>query len=162
VIIVMMGPAGSGKTTVGRLLSSQLGCEFVDGDIFHSAANVHKMKQGIPLDDTDRTDWLNAIRLAILEWIASRRTVVLACSALKDSYRKRLLIGADDVRFVYLKVDCKILQQRLRSRQGHFADMRLLASQLADLEDPIDAITVDANGSPEQILAEVRDRVAFV
>ena len=85
-----MGPAGSGKTTVGELLAAHLGWEFVDGDSFHSPANIEKMAQGIPLDDNDRAPWLNAIRNAMLQWEAQRRNVVLACSALKRSYREQL------------------------------------------------------------------------
>jgi gluconokinase len=113
------------------------------------------------LTKLNRTGWLDDIRAAMQEWTASKRTVVLACSALKGSNRKRNLIRSE-VRFVHLKVCYDTLQQRLRSRQGHFANVRLLKSQLADLENPVEAITVDANRPVDQIVAEVCERVSFV
>jgi gluconokinase len=155
-----MGPAGSGKTSVGKLLASELSWEFFDGDDFHSAANIEKMSRGVPLTDGDRIPWLNSIREAMLRWQAEGRNVVLACSALKRSYRKMLGINAD-VKLVYLKGTFELLRERLRSRKGHYAGEQLLASQLADLEEPADAITVDAAGSPEQIVAEIRNRLSL-
>jgi gluconokinase len=154
-----MGPAGSGKTTVGKLLAAELAWDFADGDDFHSAANIEKMSRGVPLTDTDRIPWLNSIREAMLQWQAERRNVVLACSVLKRSYRELLEINAD-VKLVYLKGTYELLQERLRSRKGHYAGEQLLASQLADLEEPADAITIDAAGSPEQIVAEIRRRLS--
>jgi gluconokinase len=155
-----MGPAGSGKTTVGKLLATELSWDFFDGDDFHSAANIEKMAQGVPLTDGDRIPWLNSIRDAMLQWQAEGRNAVLACSALKRSYRELLAINAD-VKFVYLKGTYELLRERLRSRKGHYAGEQLLASQLADLEEPVDAITIDAAGSPEQIVAEIRKRLSL-
>jgi len=153
-----MGPAGSGKTTVGELLAAQLGWKFVDGDSFHSPANIEKMARGIPLDDNDRAPWLNAIRNAMLQWDAQRRNVVLACSALKRSYREQLQINSA-VKLVYLKGSYELLRQRLHSRHGHYATEQLLASQFADLEEPADAIIIDVSRPPEEIVAEIRKQL---
>ena len=155
-----MGPAGSGKTTVGKLLASQLGWEFVDGDNFHSPANIEKMASGMPLDDHDRIPWLNSIREAMEQWNAQRSDVVLACSALKRSYRECLQISSG-VKFVYLKGTYDLLRKRLHSRKGHYATEQLLASQFADLEEPMDAIAVDVAHTPKEIVAEIRKQLAF-
>ena len=155
-----MGPAGSGKTTVGELLAGQLGWEFVDADNFHSPANIEKMAHGVPLDDNDRIPWLNSIREAMGQWNAQRRSVVLACSALKKIYRERLQINSG-VKLAYLKGTYDLLRERLHSRRGHYATEQLLASQFADLEEPEDAITVDVAHSPEEIVAEIRRQLAL-
>jgi len=155
-----MGPAGSGKTLVGELLALRLGWEFVDGDSFHSQANIEKMARGVPLDDNDRIPWLNSIREAMKQWNAQHRNVVLACSALKRSYRERLQISSD-VKLVYLKGTYDLLRERLNARKGHYATEQLLASQFADLEEPEDAITVDVTHTPEEIVAEIRKQLAL-
>jgi len=155
-----MGPAGSGKTTVGELLAGQLGWEFADADNFHLPANIEKMARGVPLDDNDRIPWLNSIRQAMEQWNAQRRSVVLACSALKKIYRERLQINSG-VKLVYLKGTYELLLERLHSRKGHYATEQLLASQFADLEEPEDAITVDVAHSPEEIVAEIRKQLAL-
>jgi gluconokinase len=159
VIILVMGPAGSGKTTIGELLAAQLGWDFFDGDNFHSAANIEKMSHGIPLADEDRIPWLNAIRNAMLEWDSNGRNAVLACSALKSSYRERLQINSK-VKLVYLKGSFELLRERLHSRKGHYAGEQILAGQFADLEEPTDAITIDAANSPQQIVGEISKRLA--
>jgi gluconokinase len=155
-----MGTSGSGKTTVGELLAGQLGWEFADGDNFHSPASIEKMTRGVPLDDHDRIPWLDAIREAMKQWNAQRRNVVLACSALKKSYRERLQISSA-VRLVYLKGTYDLLRGRLRTRKGHYATEQILTSQFADLEEPTDAITIDVARAPEEIVAELRKQLAL-
>ena len=148
-----MGVVGAGKTTVGSLLAQKLGWRFADADDFHSAANVEKIRRGIPLDDPDRAPWLSALHNAILRWNAERQNAVLACSALKRKYRDAL--GADGVRFVYLKGDYELIEQRLQARAGHFASDSILKSQFEDLEKPADAITVEIDKSPDAIASEI-------
>jgi gluconokinase len=159
-IVIVMGTTASGKTTIGSLLAERLGWGFVDGDDFHPAANVEKMKHGIPLTDADREPWLRALHDKIVQWSAEERDVVLACSALKQSYRDELR-ATRDVRFVYLKGSYELFSQRVLARKGHFAKQDLLASQFAALEEPTDAITVDAAPSPEQIVEEVRAQLGL-
>jgi gluconokinase len=154
-IVIVMGVVGTGKTTIGTLLASQLGWQFADADDFHSASNVEKIRNGIPLTDEDREPWLDRLREAIDRWIVEGKNVVLACSALKRAYRDKLCAGPQ-VRFVYLKGSAKLIADRLRKRHGHFAGESILASQLADMEEPEGAITVDISGTPEQIVAEIR------
>jgi gluconokinase len=155
-----MGPAGSGKTTVGELLAAQLGWEFADGDSFHSATNIEKMRRGVPLDDRDRIPWLNSIREEMGSWDAQGRNVVLACSALKRDYRQRLQINSN-VKLVYLKGSYELLRERLHARKGHYAGEQLLASQFADLEEPTDAVTIDVARTPEEIVAGIRKQLAL-
>ena len=155
-----MGPAGSGKTTVGELLAAHLKWDFADGDNFHPPANIEKMSHGIPLSDEDRIPWLKCIRDAMLKWEAQGRNVVLACSALKRSYRKLLQINSN-VKLVYLKTSYELLRERLRARKGHYAGEQILAGQFADHEEPTDATTIDASQSPEQIVAEIRKHLAL-
>ena len=155
-IIVLMGTTGVGKTTVGRLLAQRLGYDFEDADDFHPAANVDKMRRAIPLDDADRAPWLAAIDSAMRDWSGQGRDVVLACSLLKRAYRERVYHGPG-TRLVYLRASYEEIWRRLAARTGHFADERLLASQFATLEEPNDAIAVDATRSPEAIVEDIRD-----
>lgn len=158
-IAIVMGVTGSGKTTVGRLLAEQLGWTFADADDFHPRANVEKMERGIPLNDEDRAPWLDRLRVQITNWIANGQNCVLACSALKRTYRQELSVGPE-VRFVYLKGSAELISRRLRLRRGHFADEKILAGQFADLEEPETAVTVDISQTPEKIVAAILEAVA--
>jgi gluconokinase len=160
-IVIVMGTTGSGKTTIGNLLAKRPGWEFVDADDFHPPANVEKMKHAIPLTDADREPWLKALHDKIVEWNAEKRNVVLACSALKQSYRDELR-ASPAVKFVYLKGSYELFSQRVLARKGHFAKQDLLASQFATLEEPKDAISVDAARPPEEIVSEVRKQLGLV
>ena len=155
-----MGTTGAGKTTIGTMLATQLNWQFADADTFHPPANIEKMSRGIPLTDADRAPWLEAMRKAILEWIAAGKNVVLACSALKRAYRDKLR-PSPEVKIVYLKGDYALFAERIRHRHGHFAGEQILAGQFADLEEPEDAITIDAARPPDEIVAEIRKLLAF-
>jgi gluconokinase len=159
-IIVVMGVTGSGKTTVGQLLAARLAYLFADADDFHSAANKDKMHRGIPLTDADRLPWLAAMHEQIAKWVAAKQNAVLACSALKQSYRQQLWSGPE-AKFVYLKGSYALIAERLRGRKGHFADEHILAGQFADLEEPTDALIVDISETPGEIVAEICRRLQF-
>jgi len=154
VVVIIMGTTGAGKTTMGTMLAAQLNWQFADADGFHPPANIEKMSHGIPLNDADRAPWLAAMRKAILEWIAVGKNVILACSALKRAYREELRPSLE-VKIVYLKGSYALFAERIRRRHGHFAGEGILAGQFADLEEPVDAIMVDAAKSPEEIVAEI-------
>jgi gluconokinase len=141
VIVVVAGVSGSGKTTVAALLSGTLGWPFTDGDLLHPAPNIAKMSKGIPLTDADRQPWLQAIARLMDERIASGQSAIVACSALKRSYRNLLLHGRPQVRIAFLVVDHDVVARRLAARHGHFFNPRLLDSQFADLESPTPAET---------------------
>lgn len=157
-IIIIMGVAGSGKTTVGKLLAERLGYGFRDADDFHSQANRQKMSSGIPLGDDDRHPWISGMRKAIEGWLAENENMVLACSALKDSYRQMLKGQCQAVKIVYLKGDISLIQQRLAVRENHFMNRGLLPSQFADLEPPLpsEAIVMDVALSPEEIVCKIQ------
>ena len=154
-VIVLMGVSGSGKTTVGVPLAQALGGEFAEGDDYHPPANVAKMREGLPLDDADRRPWLEALSAEIGRWLAAGRTVVLACSALKRSYRAILRGGRPEVRFVHLKGSAPLIRGRLAERRGHYMPATLLDSQLAALEAPLDAIVVPIDRPPAEIVASI-------
>jgi gluconokinase len=157
-IVIVMGVVGAGKTTIGRLLAEQLRWNFADADDYHPAANVEKIRRGIALDDDDRRPWLERLRAAITQWITEGRNVVMACSALKRSYRHELDVGSE-VRFVYLKGDASLIAKRLRAREGHFAGEQILASQFADLEEPEGAVIAEIDSTPQQIVRRIRERL---
>ncbi len=154
-----MGVEGAGKTTVGSLLAGHLNFEFQDADAFHSTANVEKMRAGVPLTDADREPWLAAMHASIVQWLSEKRNVVLACSALKNHYRVRLLV-APEVKLVYLKVSYEVVRERLKVRHHHYAGENLLESQFADLEEPTSALIVDASLPPAEIVRDLLLRLA--
>lgn len=152
--VVLAGVSGSGKTTVGKALARDLDWTFLDADNFHSSANVEKMRAGEPLTDEDREPWLQALAVAVRERLARSEGVVLACSALKQSYRERLRVD-ESVRFAFLEADAELLRQRLEERTSHYFPAGLLASQLQTLEPPTDALTLDAALPPDALVREV-------
>jgi gluconokinase len=154
VVILVMGVEASGKTTVGTLLAQALDWMFVDADDFHSAVNKQKMSRGVPLDDADRGPWLRAIHDFVAEQTAAGHNIVLACSALKESYRGQLRQGLE-MKIVYLKGSFELFYSRLQKRRAHFAKGTLLASQFASLEDPTGAATVDASLPETEIVKQI-------
>jgi gluconokinase len=161
VILILMGPAGSGKTTVGQALGRRLSRPFYDADDYQSPENMAKMRRGSPLGDDDRAGWLDAVASRISAQAARGESTVWACSALKADHRRRLRTAAPDVTFVYLHVPEAILRQRLERRRDHFADERLLASQLATFEPPRDAVLVDATSDVNTVAAEITRRLGI-
>ena len=156
--MLIMGVTGCGKTTIGKLLSTRLGWPFYDADDFHSPDNVRKMASGVPLTDEDRGPWLEELHKLISHHDEREGNGVLACSALKNAYR-RILTADADVAVVYLKADPDLIRSRLDARSGHYMPKRLIESQFLDLEEPIEGIIVDAARPPEQIVAAIRSEL---
>lgn len=150
-----MGVSGVGKTTVGRAVAERFDWDYFDGDDFHPDENVEKMRCGTPLTDEDRAGWLDELRQLIARRLRDGRPAVIACSALKKAYRDRLRRGNDGAVIVYLRAARGVVEARIRDRTGHYFDASLLESQYAALEEPADAITVDAT----QPLADVVEDV---
>jgi gluconokinase len=150
-----MGVTGSGKTTVGRLLAEHLGWSYYDADDFHSDANIKKMKNGIALNDADRKPWLEEIRELVRDCLIRNENAVLACSALKESYRELLLLD-ERVKLVYLKGDYQVIRERLAQRHGHYMDPALLDSQFETLEEPSGGLVIDASSEPYVIVNTIR------
>lgn len=155
-ILLLMGVAGSGKTTIGEKLADELGWEFFDADAFHPAANVDKMRRGLPLTDADRAPWLRALRAQIDACETAGENAIFACSALKAAYRRVLVTDPAREKLVYLHGSPELLSRRLRARRGHFMKSAMLASQLADLEEPAGALVVDIAAEPGEICARIR------
>lgn len=151
-VVVVMGVAGTGKTTIGPLLAARLGVPYAEGDDFHPPANIAKMSAGTPLDDSDRWPWLDAIG----QWAHSRAGLggVVSSSALKRAYRDRLRAAAPDAVFLHLTGDRELIKERMRERKGHFMPTALLDSQYAalqPLQEDEAGVSVDVSGSPEDI-----------
>jgi len=162
VIVVVMGVAGSGKTTIGQKLAAAIPCPFLEGDTLHSPENVDKMSRGIPLTDADRAPWLSTIHARMADASARGESLVVGCSALKQSYRE-ILAGGLPVRWVYLKGSPDVIGPRILNRAGHFMKANMLASQFEALEEPAGAIVADvsepADVIVERILSELRKSV---
>ena len=150
-VIILMGVAGSGKSSVGEVLARRLGWPFRDADDFHSARNREKMRCGIPLDDNDRRPWLEAIRESIVQSLSAGENAIYACSALKQAYRQLLASDAEEVKFIYLKGPPGLISERLANRQGHFFNPVLLRTQFDDLEEPHGMLEADISLPPEAI-----------
>ncbi len=153
--IIIMGVSGCGKTTIGKQLAQNLGWQFYDADDFHPLENRLKMSQGVPLNDEDRAEWLYTLQQLIHKNIEERRSLVLACSALKQRYRE-ILSDNKYVRFVYLRGSYEQIKTRLKRRKDHFMPVQLLQSQFEALEEPQDAFFVDISNSPEDIINLIR------
>ena len=151
-LIIIKGVSGVGKTTIGKLLSENMGWTFYEGDDYHTDVNLAKMRNGTPLTDDDRWPWLNALRTKISEIVLHEKDAVLSCSALKESYRMRLGSGLKDIVFVYLRGDYQLVRNRISARVGHFMSADLLVSQYSDLEEPQNGIIVDAALEPMEII----------
>jgi gluconokinase len=159
-IIIVMGVTGCGKTTIGRLLAEHLAWEFFDADEYHPDVNVAKMSQGIPLNDEDRKPWLEALADLLSEQESRGRGTVLACSALKRTYRDVLRSGISSFKFIHLQGSKNLIASRLNARVGHYMDPELLDSQFKDLEPPSDseAITVDVSRDAKGIAKMVLEK----
>jgi gluconokinase len=157
--VIVMGVAGSGKTTVGELLAQRLGWSFYDADAFHPAENIAKMANGTPLNDADRVPWLAALNALISTSLEKKRPAVLACSALKESYRQQLLEDNDGVQFVYLKGSYDLIWSRISQRKDHYMKPQMLQSQFEALEEPANALKFDVSLSVEAIVERLLEHL---
>lgn len=162
-VVVVMGVAGSGKSTIGVILARRNGGDFYDADDFHPPANVAKMASGSPLDDEDRAPWLGRLRDEVIDATRAGKFCVLACSALKKAYREQLGIGRSGVKLVYLKGDSTTLAERIGKRSGHYMRAAMLDSQLATLEEPSpgEGITVGIEPGVDEIVARIEDSLGL-
>ena len=158
-IILLMGVAGTGKTTVGTLLAKKLGWSFYDGDDFHPPENITKMEYGVPLTDEDRAGWLARLQQLIQDCLQQRQAAVIACSALKQSYRDFLQQGNPQIHIVYLKGSPTLIAQRLQARTDHFMPPQLLDSQFMALEEPQGVLTLDITRPPQALVQEIRETI---
>ena len=160
-VVIIFGVSGAGKTTIGQLLAEELGWRFYEADDFHSQANIDKMRQGVPLTDEDRWPWLENLGELIKRCVAAGENAVLACSALKEAYRRRLRVNAD-VKLVFLRGDYELIANQLRQRRGHFMNPALLQSQFADLEEPQPtegAEVIQLGRTPREIVQEIKSKL---
>ena len=153
--IIVMGVAGSGKTTVGKSLAEQLGWDFYDADDFHPPENIAKMTNGIPLNDADRAPWLDSLHALISSSLMHNRPGVLACSALKERYRQQMLEGNEGVQVVFLKGSYDVIWSRLSMRKDHYMKPQMLQSQFETLEEPANALTLDISRSANDIVEDI-------
>lgn len=163
ILVVIMGVSGTGKTTIGRQLAEVLDWQFQDADAFHSPRNRAKMQQGKALTDSDRQPWIMALNTAIESWYQAGQSTVLACSALKETYRRQLIPPQVPVEWIYLKGSYTDIRRRLDERRhqdpSHFMHPELLQSQLDSLEEPQKALWVDIMQPPEAILKKITNRL---
>jgi gluconokinase len=158
-IVMVMGVSGSGKTTVGKLLAQSLNWDFSDADDFHPPGNIEKMSRGIPLEDADRLPWLLHLQGTIDRWLLENKNVVLACSALKASYREMLFRDKQRMKIVDLKGDFELFAARLKTRENHYMKVDLLSSQFATLEEPENAIIIDASQPLEGMVRQIKNHL---
>ena len=157
-ICIVMGVSSAGKTLIGQKLAARLDLPFYDADNFHPAENIKKMETGKPLNDRDRLPWLEILRRNMAQW-EHNGGAVLACSALKKSYRRLLSPPNIDVQFIYLKGEKSLIKKRIQKREDHFMPADLLDSQFEALEEPQNAITVDIDQKPAHIVAEIMQQL---
>lgn len=155
---IIMGVSGCGKSAVGSALASKLGWDFYDADDFHPPANIAKMKAGIPLDDADRAPWLAALHGLIASCLKANRPGVLACSALKERYRRQLLAGNPNVQIVYLKGSYDLIWSRMAARAGHYMKPAMLQSQFDALEEPQDALVMGIAQPVDEIVGSILEK----
>jgi gluconokinase len=158
-IILLMGVAGSGKTTIGKLLAARLGCLFYDADDLHPAANREKMHRGISLTDEDRRPWLEALRDLIAGLASHGDNAVVACSMLKEWYRRMIAPDRSFTKIFFLRGSYELIAERLARRHGHFFDPHLLRSQFDTLEEPADAVAVDISRDPGAIVESIEQQL---
>jgi len=164
VIVIIFGVSGAGKTTIGKLLAEELDWQFCEADDFHPRANIEKMRRGIPLTDDDRWPWLESLRELIKRCLAAGEDAVLACSALKQTYRDYLRVSPD-VRFVFLRGDYALIAEQLQHRRGHFMSPALLRSQFTDLQEPQpseDVLTIELRRTPRELVEEIKAKLRLV
>src|SRR5207248_245029 len=160
-IVIIFGVSGAGKTTIGQALAEELGWRFYEADDFHSQANIDKMRQGVPLTNEDRWPWLESLRQLIKRCLAADENAVLACSALKEAYRRHLRVS-DNVKLVFLRGNYELIANQLRQRHRHFMNPALLQSQFADLEEPQateHAMVIDLGRSPRELVQEIKHKL---
>lgn len=160
-VIIICGVAGAGKTTIGQLLAQELEWKFYDADDFHSVANITKMKSGVPLTNEDRQPWLGKLRELVQECLIAGKNAVLACSALKKTYRDRLRVS-EGVKFVFLRGNRRDVTEQLQQRRGHFMNPALLDSQFEDLEEPQPsecALVLELGRSPRELVELIKTKL---
>jgi gluconokinase len=155
-VFIVMGVSGCGKSTIAQKLASATGGEWLEGDAFHPPENKMKMRAGIPLTDDDRWPWMDRLNTELRAIAGKEHPVFLACSALKQKYRDRLVAGIPGARFVYLKGSFEVIQSRLAQRTHEFMPASLLESQFATLEEPSDAIVLDISRTEEQLIDDFK------
>jgi gluconokinase len=160
-VVILMGVAGCGKTTIGKALAAALGWEFTDADNLHSPSNVAKMADGVPLEDADRAPWLAAVRRDYEARVARGARVVVACSALREAHRVALAPEPADRRFVHLRGDFELVRGRLSGRRGHYMKEGMLVSQFETLEEPVDALTIATGQAPDVIVSLIQDSLGL-
>ena len=160
-IVIIFGVSGAGKTTIGQLLAQELDWRFYEADDFHPRANIEKMREGVPLTDQDRWPWLESLRELIKRCAAAGEDAVLACSALKEAYRRYLQVNAE-VKLVLLRGNYEIIADQFRQRRGHFMNPALLQSQFADLEEPQaseGSIVIELGQGPHKLVQEIKRKL---
>ena len=158
-IIIITGVSGSGKTTIGKILSKKIGAYFFDADDFHPLPNINKMTKGIPLSDLDRKPWLDLLSKKIIDWEKKYKISILACSALKESYRVLLNVNSNNIKWIFLTGSFTLIRDRLKKRNKHFMSNDLLKSQFEILEEPKEALKIEVSLSPNYIVKKIMNYI---